>query len=355
MDTPFQSSGDVPLAPKSRRFSRKPILFASVEVGEDSNGLILNISEGGLCVQTAKEIVGDWLLQLRFQSLRSQSWVVAQGRVVWKNEAKTISGIQFVDLSEEAHKEVQRWLSFGNSLEELRGNWVTDRDSLEEPGEADPGSTNTAARDQEVPAWLLDFPEEANQASADEFVEPENSSHLFSQTFADSTTRPRALPIGTFAAVILIMSVVIFSAQHTNLARRVGMLFARKAAAADRNLHSPAPASSSIKITESASPSPLSQTGSAREISPPVPTPSPAVATGAKLVLQVAAMTEEENAKDLSESLRLKNFPAFVIKRPKDHFYRVAVGPYASGQSLRPIQEALEKEGLKPIEKRWNP
>ena len=111
---------------KARQFARSPVLFASIQLGKNLQGFILNASEGGVCVQTAREIPGDEPLDLRFQSVRPGGWVQARGRVVWKNETNTVAGLQFVDNNNEIAREVRHWLSFGESLQELRGNWWPD-------------------------------------------------------------------------------------------------------------------------------------------------------------------------------------------------------------------------------------
>src|SRR5581483_10278140 len=46
--------------------------------------------------------------------------------VVWKNETNTVAGLQFIDNNNEIAGEVRNWLSFGESLQELRGNWWPD-------------------------------------------------------------------------------------------------------------------------------------------------------------------------------------------------------------------------------------
>ena len=66
-------------------------------------------------------------------------------------------------------------------------------------------------------------------------------------------------------------------------------------------------------------------------------------------------MSLEENASRLAESLRLKNFPVFVSKQPGDHLYKVVVGPYPDTQAARSAKDDLEKDGIKPIVKRWTP
>lgn len=72
------------------------------------------------------------------------------------------------------------------------------------------------------------------------------------------------------------------------------------------------------------------------------------------LVLQVAAMSNEENAKTLMQSLRQKSLPAFVFKRNTDHLFKVFVGPYVNDKSLGAVKDALKKDGMQAIEKRWS-
>ena len=119
--------------PKARQFARSPVLFASIQLGKNLQGFILNASEGGVCVQTAREIVGDEPLDLRFQSVRPGAWVNARGRIVWKNESNTVAGLQFVDADKEIAGEVRNWLNFGESLQELRGDWWPDSQPADHP------------------------------------------------------------------------------------------------------------------------------------------------------------------------------------------------------------------------------
>jgi hypothetical protein len=96
---PFRSVETPSGLPKARRSSRSPVLFASIELGKTFRGFILNASEGGLCVQAAREIVADEPLELRFQSVQPGAWVEARGRIAWRNETRTVAGIEFVDLT----------------------------------------------------------------------------------------------------------------------------------------------------------------------------------------------------------------------------------------------------------------
>jgi septal ring-binding cell division protein DamX len=76
---------------------------------------------------------------------------------------------------------------------------------------------------------------------------------------------------------------------------------------------------------------------------------------GHSFVLQVAAMTHKDNADRLAESLRNRNFPAFVSHSATDQFYRVIVGPYETADSTSKVRKELEKENFKVIRKQWNP
>lgn len=72
-------------------------------------------------------------------------------------------------------------------------------------------------------------------------------------------------------------------------------------------------------------------------------------------VLQVGAMTSENNANALSETLQRNDFPAFVFKRSNDRFYKVAVGPFADADSAAEVKRKLEKQGFQANLRRWSP
>jgi cell division septation protein DedD len=72
-------------------------------------------------------------------------------------------------------------------------------------------------------------------------------------------------------------------------------------------------------------------------------------------VLQAGAMALEENAKALAESLRQRNFPAFMVKSGFNHLYRVYVGPYPDRHSAVDIDTELAHQGFTGILKSWSP
>jgi len=73
------------------------------------------------------------------------------------------------------------------------------------------------------------------------------------------------------------------------------------------------------------------------------------------MVLQVGAMKLEDNADSLARELQKKNLPAFVFRHGSDRLYRVAVGPFSDQQATEKAKSSLEKQGLKPILRRWLP
>jgi DedD protein len=68
--------------------------------------------------------------------------------------------------------------------------------------------------------------------------------------------------------------------------------------------------------------------------------------------LQVTAVTKRADALALANSLRKKNFPAFVQTMQGDKYYHVLVGPYADQKTIENARKGLELAGFKAIVKR---
>ncbi|HKQ85954.1 MAG TPA: efflux RND transporter periplasmic adaptor subunit [Candidatus Acidoferrales bacterium] len=69
----------------------------------------------------------------------------------------------------------------------------------------------------------------------------------------------------------------------------------------------------------------------------------------AQFLLQAGAMTHTENADALATLLKKKSFPAFVIARNGDPFYRVDVGPYPDLASANAAKQELSTSGFETI------
>src|SRR5271157_4100994 len=71
-------------------------------------------------------------------------------------------------------------------------------------------------------------------------------------------------------------------------------------------------------------------------------------------VVQIAAVTREEDAAALAGALRKKSYSVFVVNNPTVHdkLYHVQVGPFATLQDAEAMKLKLTGEGYNPIVKR---
>jgi hypothetical protein len=72
----------------------------------------------------------------------------------------------------------------------------------------------------------------------------------------------------------------------------------------------------------------------------------PPSAAHRRIMLQVAAVVSEDDARSLADALKQKGFPAFVRVANADKLFRVQVGPYVDRKSAEPTALALERQGL---------
>jgi len=72
------------------------------------------------------------------------------------------------------------------------------------------------------------------------------------------------------------------------------------------------------------------------------------------IVVQIAALSREDDAVSLAGALRKKNYNVFVVNNPvnNDKFYHVQVGPFANLGDAEAMKAKLVAEGYKPIIKR---
>ena len=78
------------------------------------------------------------------------------------------------------------------------------------------------------------------------------------------------------------------------------------------------------------------------------------IAANGAFVVQIAAVTREEDAAALAGALRRKNYSVFVVNNPAVHdkFYHVQVGPFTTMQDAEAMKVKLTGEGYNPIVKR---
>ena len=120
------------------------------------------------------------------------------------------------------------------------------------------------------------------------------------------------------------------------------------------------------KETHSANPAPATESTQAttpKSVAPPsatTSTPSPQVTRSAPVtgpgtfVVQIAAVSREDDAVALAGALRKKSYNVFVVNNPvtNDKLYHVQVGPFSSIQDAEAMKMKLTSEGYNPIIKR---
>lgn len=75
----------------------------------------------------------------------------------------------------------------------------------------------------------------------------------------------------------------------------------------------------------------------------------PALGSGGGTNLQVSATTREADAMALANSLRKRNFPAFVQPPQGDRFYHVLVGPFPDQKAVDSARKGLEAAGFNKV------
>ena len=323
---------------------RQRVLFSSVITPEDSCGRVLDISPKGLALQTDSELVSDEFTNFRFKFSPTLAWIAAKGRVVWRNDAKHVVGIQFVGLTEEVQKQIQTWM---DSKKELSGI-----------GAVILGPTPTSATDSAFATSVL------SPASNSVDLGAENRSQDSIVTLVRSQVETQDAPsaaksvgdekpaggigktlrlVGLALAALLLLSV--FLPRGLHLQKSGNSQKSTEMTLAPNPPVSSAPPMPSRQPVASPPPVPSSEDPLVPDRDPSLDVPS--------FVLQVGAMVHEENADALADSLRHKNLPAFVVKRPNNRFHYVLVGPYHQADIGIRVKSELEKDGFPAIRKEW--
>ena len=100
-------------------------------------------------------------------------------------------------------------------------------------------------------------------------------------------------------------------------------------------------------------PAPSSAAVAARNVPDVISHTSPVTGPGT-IVVQIAAVSREDDAVALAGALRKKNYNVFVVNNPvnNDKFYHVQVGPFATMPEAEAMKAKLIGEGYNPIIKK---
>ena len=300
-------------------------LFVSLD--DFKNGLLLDLSEGGLAVASLVPRNLDEVISVAFDLPEGCGRIETRAQIAWTRDAGHLTGVRFVDLANPSRQQL--------------GDWICARADQRRKDPAEPVLLSTHAQADPIAQQSQDKAEvdaEALVASPEPTGEPrvEEPAPL-SETLWSGFGKSRHTIGLVFAVVLLSWALVYLGYQMGGggINRE-----SREAAAAPKG--EPA-ALQGLVASAAASRAPMEPR--ARQVS---------LGDGG-LVLQVGAMKLEDNADALAKVLQKKNFPAFVFQHGTDRLYRVAVGPYSDADSTIKLKGTLEKQGFKPILRRWLP
>jgi PilZ domain len=82
-----------------------------VELGGNNNGIVLNISEGGMAILSTEELDLNTLQNLRFQAPEFEHWMEIAAEIAWITDSRKQAGIRFKGLTETARTQLRAGIS----------------------------------------------------------------------------------------------------------------------------------------------------------------------------------------------------------------------------------------------------
>jgi cell division septation protein DedD len=356
-----------------RQYSRKTLNpLPYINLPSDNGGIVLEVSEQGLRFRAIAPIEQSGPIPFSFTS--RSNLVAGMGELVWFDQANKTGGLRFTELPYNALEQIRKWPQNSN----LRPGISKDL-TLHIPASDESPSSSTnergirAAFTSKVASVLDWFLPESYGSKVRESWLPALGNAL-AKLHARSPEayfqkHDRWLFKTTYALFLGIVISTMVYVRH----REAGELLIRLGVRLSGGVNTLTPAStvalqdpraddgSAYKskaegpVAQAAPQSVSEATGkTAEEISAGMPrqqaqeTPArlpKAEAPGKKLIVQVAALTEEVDARELTSRLRHENFQAFVGTLPVDSFYRVMLGPFADQASARIVLGKLKKAG----------
>jgi cell division septation protein DedD len=344
---------------QERRLSERKTLeqLAHIELPFGNDGIVRDVSEGGLSFDAGSpvELCGPIAFWFSAHSNR----IEGTGELVWTDQAKRTVGLRFTQLSEGVREKIKSWPNESNRRLGSRSDSAVRPQSFEKLREV-------PARDEVSSSVRRQA--STDSAPSDASLDPEVlRTNIYSHALrpkkfpSEDLTRNQALGIAVLAIIIVVLAYIYreaTQAQYTyqapspesNLssqAAQVGDAFAEKLKTDG------APTQAAQQSSSRASPG----TARANAARPPV-REAPAAAAGLRkpplrrgaFIVQVVAFRHEVSARKVAESLRQKNFPAFInATLTNGVFYRVLVGPYGDEESARIAQSELGRAGFKPF------
>ena len=122
----------------------------------------------------------------------------------------------------------------------------------------------------------------------------------------------------------------------------------RKPAPGDPEANTPAPSSNTP--SDAPAPTPSAPSDNAPAPAPARPTPASTAPTpAAEVMVQIAALTHEEDAKNEVAELQKRGYKVFARHDPNDRFIRIQIGPFATRKEAKDMCDRLLASGYNAI------
>jgi hypothetical protein len=110
-----------PSKPADRRSSprRIPDTLTYIDLGIGNGGIVLNVSEGGLRLASAKFIYGDANPPIRLRLPGTGEWIETPGQIVWTSKSRKEAGVRFVGLAKSDRDRIRNWMALEASRIQL--------------------------------------------------------------------------------------------------------------------------------------------------------------------------------------------------------------------------------------------
>jgi len=339
-----------------RRLSerKEPEQLIYVGLPSGNSAIVLNVSEGGFGFHAVALIEASAPVPFWF-SVNSNR-IEGTGELAWSDEGKKTGGLRFTQLSAGAREQIRSLANESDRrLDSLKDSgvplhWVEELADAPARDESPPipseTSTGLAPTSDATPQLEVLWPE----MHAPMLGSPKKS------YFEEQIRGPfKMICLAVVAIIIAVLGYTYRKAPAVRSSPELNLSSEAKAAgdvSAEKAKIEGAPPQAALQSATTAAP----ETAKANTARPPAPEASSADATLRKpslpsgaFIVQVGAFSHEANARKLAESLRQKNFPAFLSITSTNGVYRVLVGPYVDEESARLAESELAKSGFKPF------
>jgi cell division septation protein DedD len=352
-----------------RSFSRKTLNpLPYISLAPDSGGLVLDVSEQGLRFRATGPLQPSGPIHFSFSAHSNLIEGVAD--LVWNDPANKTGGLRFTELSDGARAMIRKWPHESDLQLSIGQDFM-----LQMPPRDESWHLGARLRGafEAVPRFVSSCSARFGSAMLDPFQvgRKERTATLSKSPFKE---RKRALLVASSITVAIILVFTLSYIHHREVGEWLVQLGTRIAGEGQQQAVTQPPAptvslqpsvagempgneSQAAGAPERAAPRPenaathavSNASGSGPSLPPPLAAKarhlSP-TARGTELVVQVAALKQEADARELADSLRHKNFQAFVRTAPDDALYRVMLGPYANKAAARSAVDELKKAGF---------